>query len=86
MIPNKGGRKYTMKGEKDKCLCLYVITIIAPVTGWIERCCVSQAKADIVTNQVEVVCLSSPPPLSNKIIIHRGKELLEECKSSSIND
>ena len=34
--PNKGGKKYAMKGKKDKDVYLHAITKIDPATGWIE--------------------------------------------------
>ena len=36
MTPNKGGRKYAMKGKNDKDVYLQAITMIDPATGWIE--------------------------------------------------
>ena len=36
MTPNKGGRKYTMKGKKDKNAYSQAITMIDPAMGWIE--------------------------------------------------
>ena len=33
MTPNKGGRMYTMKGEKDKDVYLQAITTIDPIHG-----------------------------------------------------
>ena len=53
MTPNKGGRKYPMKGKKDKDVYLQAITMIDPATGWIEIRSVPEARADLVANQVE---------------------------------
>ena len=36
MTPNKGGRKYAMKGKKDKDFYLHGISLIGPSIGWIE--------------------------------------------------
>ena len=54
MTPNKGGRKYAMKGKKDKDAFLQAITMIDSATGWIEICSVPEAKAGLVANQVEL--------------------------------
>ena len=75
MTSNKGGRKYTMKGKKDKDVYLQAITMIDPATGWIEICSVPEARADIVANQVELAW-STRYPLPDNITIDRGKELL----------
>ena len=36
MIPNERGRKYAMKGKKDKDAYFQAITTIVPAIGWIE--------------------------------------------------
>ena len=46
MIPPTGGRKYVMKGKKEK----QAIAMIDPATGWIEVCCVPEAREDLVAN------------------------------------
>ena len=48
--------------------------MIDPATGWIEVRSVPEARADLVTNQVELVWLTRYP-LPNKITVDRGKEL-----------
>ena len=53
MTPNKGGRKYAMRGKKDKDVYLQIITMIDPAKDWIEIHSVPEARAD--TNQVELV-------------------------------
>ena len=58
MTPNKGGRKYAMKGKKDKDVYLQAITMIDPATGWIEIRSVLEARADLVANQVELTWLT----------------------------
>ena len=55
MTPNKGGRKYTKKGKKDKDVYLQAITIIDLATSWIELRFVLEARPDLVTNPVELV-------------------------------
>ena len=68
MTLNKGGRKFEMKGKKDKSIYLQAITMIDPATGWIEICSVPEARADLVANQVELAWLTRYP-LPNKITV-----------------
>ena len=77
MTPNKGGRKYAIKGKKDKDVYLQAITMIDPATGWIEILSVPETRADLAANQVELAWLTRYP-LPNKITIDRGKEFLDE--------
>ena len=44
MTPNKGGRKYAMKGKKDKDVYLQANTMIDPATSWKEIRSVPEAK------------------------------------------
>ena len=37
MTPNKRDRKYAMKGEKDKDVCLHAIAMIDPAAYWLDR-------------------------------------------------
>ena len=85
MTPNKGGRKYAMKGKKDKYVYLQAITMIDPATGWIEIRSVPEARADLVANQVELTWLSRYH-IPNKITADRGKELLAVIKTMMVND
>ena len=80
MTPNQGGRKYAMKGKKDKDVYLQAITIIDPATGWMEIHSVVEARADLVANQEELAWLTRYP-LPDKITVDRGKELLAKFKS-----
>ena len=61
MTPNKGGRKYAMKGQKDKDIYLQPITMIDSATVWIEIRSVPEARADLVVNQVELAWLTRYP-------------------------
>ena len=61
MTPNKGGKKYAMKGKKGKDVYLQAITTIYPATGWIEIHFVTEARADLVANQGEVTWLTRYP-------------------------
>ena len=45
MTPNKGGRKYAMKGKKEKDIYLQAITMIDSGTGWIQIRSVPEARA-----------------------------------------
>ena len=54
-----------MKGKKDKDVYLQAITMIDPVTGWIELHSVPEARANLVANQVELALLTRYP-LPNK--------------------
>ena len=85
IAPNKGGRKYAMKGKKDKDVYLQAITMIDPSTGWIEIGSVPEARPDLVANQVELAILTRYP-LPNKITVDRGKELLGKFKTMMAND
>ena len=85
MIPNKGNRKYTMKGKKDNNVYLQVITMINPATSWIELYLVSEVRADLAGNQVELAWLTRYP-FPYKITVDRGKELLVEIKIMMAND
>ena len=71
MTPNKGGIKHTMKGKKDKDFYIQAITIRDPATGWIEIRSVPEARAVLVSNQVELAWFSKYH-LSNKIMVDRG--------------
>ena len=85
MTSNKGGRKYAIKGHKDKDVYLQAINMIDPATSWIEMYFVPEARADLVVNQVELVWLTRYP-LPNKITVDRGKEFLAEFKTMMAND
>ena len=54
MTPNKGCRKNTMRGNRDKDVYLQKITMVDPAIGWIEIRFVREARADLVANQVEL--------------------------------
>ena len=85
MTSNKGGRKYPMNGLKDKDVYLQAVTMIDPATGWIEIRSVSEARADLVPNQVKLAWIARYPP-PNKITVDRGKELLAKFKIMMAND
>ena len=61
MTPNKGARKYAMKGKKDKGVYLQAITMIDPATSWIEILSVPEARADLVAKQVELAWVTRYP-------------------------
>ena len=80
MTPNKGGRKYNIEGKKDKDVYLRAITMIDPATGWIDIFSVSEARVDLVVNQVELAW-STRDPLPNKATVDRGKEFFSRAQS-----
>ena len=75
MTPNKGGRKYAMIDKKDKDVHLRTITMIDPVSGCIEILSMTEARADLVANQVGEVWLNRHS-LPHIVTVDRGKELL----------
>ena len=85
MIPKKGGRKYAMKDKKEIDVYLQAITMIDPATSWIEIHAVPEARADLVTKQVELAWLTRYP-LPNKIVVDGSKELLVEFKIMIANE
>ena len=74
MTPNKGGRKYAMKGKKDKEIYLHAITMINSATGQVEIRFMPEAREDLVANQVELAWLTRYS-LPNKITVDRDKGL-----------
>ena len=53
MTPNKGGKKYAMKGKKDKDDYIQAITMIEQVTSWRGIHAVLEARAVPVTYKEE---------------------------------
>ena len=74
------GKKYQMTTKNGKSIYLQAVTIIDPVSGWIEICTVPSEYADLVSNVVELSWLSRYP-LPSKVIVESGKELLAEFKT-----
>ena len=74
MTLNQRGRKYAIKGKKDKNVYLQAITMIDPATDWIEIRSMPEARADLVANQVKLTWLNRYP-LPNKITVDRCKEV-----------
>ena len=58
MTRKKGGRKYAIKGKKDKDVYLQAITMIDAATDRIEIHSVPEARADLVANQVKLAWLT----------------------------
>ena len=73
MTPNKGGRKYAVKGS----VYLLAITMIHPATSWIEIHSVPKVRADLVANHVEIAWLTRYP-LPTKITLVKVKEPLAQ--------
>ena len=61
MAPNKGDRKYPMKGNKDIHIYLQAITMIDPAIGWIEIYSAPEARVDLVANLKELAWLTRYP-------------------------
>ena len=62
-----------MTTKNGKIVYVHTITMIDPATGWIEICTVPSARADLVSNIVELAWLTRYP-LPSKVIVHRGNE------------
>ena len=73
MTSTIGGRKYVLKGKKDKDVYLQTLKMINTATDWIELSSVPEARADLVANQVELVWLPRYL-LPYKIKVDIGKE------------
>ena len=69
-----------MTTKNGKRVHLQVGTMIDPATGWIEMCTVLSARADLVSNIVELTWLIRYP-LSYKVKVDCGNEFLTECKT-----
>ena len=59
--------------------------MIDETTGWIEIGTAPSARADLVSNQVELAWLICYP-LPNKVIVDSGNEFLAEFREIRIND
>ena len=68
-----------MTTKSGKTVYLQAITIIDPATGWIEIRTVLSARADLVSNIVELAWLTRYP-LPSKVIVDCGKKFLSEFK------
>ena len=60
-----------MTTKNKKSVYLQAITIIDPAMGWIEMCTIPLARADLVSNQVELAWLTRFPLPSKVIVDHR---------------
>ena len=80
MTRDKGGKKYAMKGKKDKDVYLQTITMIDSATGWIEICFLPEGRVDLVANQVQLAWLTRYP-LRNTVTVDRGKEVKVKFKT-----
>jgi transposase InsO family protein len=78
--PQGGGKKYQMTTTSGKKVYLQAVTMIDPATGWVEIRALPGARADYVSNQVELAWLTRYP-LPNKIIVDRGNEFLAEFRT-----
>ena len=69
-----------MTTKNRKTVYLQAVTIIDPATGWIEIHTVPSARADLVSNIVELAWLTRYP-LPSKVIIDCGNKFLVEFKT-----
>ena len=69
-----------MTTKNRKTVYLQAVTMIYPVTGWIESCMVPSACVGLVSNQVELAWLTRYP-LPSKVIVNCGNEFLAEFKT-----
>ena len=61
MNPKKGGRKYTIKDNKDKDIYLQSMSMMDQAIGWIEMHSVPDARLDLDANQVKLACFFRYP-------------------------
>ena len=69
-----------MTTKNGKTVYLQAVTMIDSATGWIKVCLVTSARADLVSNIVELAWLTRYP-LPSKVIVDRGNEFLAEFKT-----
>ena len=69
-----------MTTKNGKIVNLQAVTMINPATGWIEIRTVPSARADLVSNIVELAWLTGYP-LPSKVIVDHGNEFLAEFKT-----
>ena len=69
--PKGRGKKYQMTTKSGKAIYFQAVTMIDPATGWMEICTVPSARADLVSNIVELAWLTRYP-LPSKVILDYG--------------
>ena len=69
-----------MTTKNGKAVYLQAVTMIDPATGWITILMIPSARADLVSNIEELVCLTRYA-LPCKVIVDRGNEFLAEFKT-----
>ena len=67
--------------KNRKTVYLKAVTMIDAATGWIEICTVPSARADLVSNIVELPWLTRRYPLPSKVIVDCGNEFIAEFKT-----
>jgi len=75
---------YTI-GDKENQTILHCLTMIDPATGWFEIAQVQDAKADEVSNILEMVWLTRYP-WPTEVILDRGREFQAEVRRMLLND
>ena len=71
--PKRRGKKYQMATKNLKNICLQVVTMIDPATGWIEVCMLSSACAYLVSIILEPAWLTRYLLPSKVIVDSRNK-------------
>ena len=69
--PKEGGKKYKMTTKNGKTIYLQAVIMIDTATGWKEICTMSSARANQVSNIVELAWLTRFPLLS-KVVVDLG--------------
>ena len=69
-----------MTTKNRKTVYFQAVTMIDPATGWIEIHIAPSARADLVSNIVELAWLTRYP-LPSKVIVDCGNKSLAECKT-----
>ena len=69
-----------MTTKNRKSICSHIVIRIDPATEWIEICAAPPARADLVSNQVELAWLTRYQ-LPSKVIVDFGNEFLAESET-----
>ena len=69
-----------MSTNNRKTIYLQAVTMVDPAMDWTEICTAPSARADLVSNIVELAWLTRYP-LPSKVILDHGNEFLAEFKT-----
>ena len=81
-IERKGKHK---NGKKKKDLTLWCVTMIDPVSSWLEIAKIKAKRADIIANVVEATWLTRYP-YPTQVVLDRGKEFMAEFSKMILKD